>query len=82
MIIKPLRAADVLQRNGNDVGRRKRTVPEETGRNKKGRIILTSCVAFRTDQDGTIFVFSFTLSDQEPYASLYKVMVSSIQLAE
>ena len=44
--------------------------------------ILTSCVAFRTDQDGTIFVFSFTLSDQEPYASLYKVMVSSIQLAE
>ena len=43
--------------------------------------ITTSCIVFSTEQDG-IVVFSFTLSDQEPYASLYKVMVSSIQPAE
>ncbi len=43
--------------------------------------IVTSCIVFSTEQNGMI-IFSFTLSDQEPYASLYKVMASSIQLAE
>lgn len=43
--------------------------------------VVTSCFVFGTTQ-GTVLVFGFTLSNQEPYASLYKVMASSIQLAE
>ena len=43
--------------------------------------VTTSCFAFGTDQ-GSVLVFSFTLADQEPYTSLYKVMISSIQPAE
>ena len=43
--------------------------------------VTTSCFAFGTEQ-GSVVVFGFTLSNQEPYASLYKVMASSIQLAE
>ena len=43
--------------------------------------VITSSFAFGTEQGG-VLVFSFTLSDQEPYASLYKVMAASIQPAE
>lgn len=42
--------------------------------------IVTACIVFETDQDG-IMIFSFTLADQEPYRSMYQVMVSSLQLA-
>lgn len=43
--------------------------------------VTTSCFVFGTDQ-GSIVVFSFTLSNEEAYNSLYKVMASSIQSAE
>ena len=40
--------------------------------------VTTVCFAFGTEK-GTTLVFGFTLADQEPYTSLYKVMASSIQ---
>ncbi len=43
--------------------------------------VTTSCFAFGTDQ-GSVIVFSFSLSTQAPYDSLYKVMAASIQCAE
>lgn len=43
--------------------------------------VTTVCFAFGTEK-GTTLVFSFTLADQEPYTSLYKVMASSIQKAQ
>ena len=43
--------------------------------------VTTSCFTFGTEQ-GSVVVFGFTLSNQEPYTSLYKVMASSIQIAE
>ena len=41
--------------------------------------VTTSCFAFSTENGGVV-VFSFTLANQVPYTSLYKVMASSIQL--
>ena len=43
--------------------------------------VTTACFAFGTEQGG-VLMFGFTLSNQEPYTSLYKVMASSIQLAD
>ena len=43
--------------------------------------VTTSCLAFGTEQ-GSILIFGFTLSNEEPYTSLYRVMGSSIQIAE
>ena len=43
--------------------------------------VTTVCFAFGTEK-GTTLVFSFTLADQEPYTSLYKVMAASIQAAQ
>ena len=43
--------------------------------------VTTVCFAFGTEK-GTTLVFSFTLADQEPYTSLYKVMAASIQVSE
>ncbi len=43
--------------------------------------VITSCFAFGTEGGHTL-VFGFTLANQEPYTSLYKLMVSSIQIAE
>ena len=43
--------------------------------------VTTSCFTFGTDQ-GSVIVFSFTLSTQAPYDSLYKVMAASIQCVE
>ena len=49
--------------------------------NVEGEGIVTSCVAFGTEQGGTL-VFGFAPSDQEPWASLFRVMAASIQPAE
>ena len=43
--------------------------------------VTTSCFAFATESSAVV-VFSFSLVNQEPYTSLYKVMASSIQRAE
>ncbi len=43
--------------------------------------ITSTCFAFSTEQGG-VLVFSFSLSNQEPYTSLYKLMIASIQPAE
>ena len=43
--------------------------------------VVTSCIVYSTEQGGSL-IFSFTLSDEEPYASMYKVMAASIQPAE
>ncbi|MBR3494729.1 MAG: hypothetical protein IKH38_04810 [Clostridia bacterium] len=43
--------------------------------------VITSCFAFGTDQ-GSVVLFGFTLTNEEPYSSLFKVMAASIQPAE
>ncbi len=43
--------------------------------------VTTCCFAFGAGQNNTL-IFGFTLANQEPYTSLYKVMASSIQLDE
>ncbi len=43
--------------------------------------VSTVCFAFATEQ-GSVLVFSFTPSDQEPYISVYKLMAASIQPGE
>ena len=43
--------------------------------------VTSSCFAFATEKGNTV-IFSFLLSDQEPYAGLYKLMVASLQRAE
>lgn len=43
--------------------------------------VVASCFGFSTTA-GMTLIFTFTNADQEPYTSLYKVMASSIQLAE
>ena len=43
--------------------------------------IATSCFAFATDQ-GTVLAFTFSLSNQEPYTELYKLMAAAIPRAE
>ena len=43
--------------------------------------VVTSCFVFAAEQ-GKVLVFNFTLGNQEPYTSIYKVMASSIQPAQ
>ena len=43
--------------------------------------VVTSCFVFAAEQ-GRVLVFSFTLANQEPYTSIYKVMAYSIQPAQ
>ena len=42
--------------------------------------IISTCFAFSAGDK--VLVFSFSLADQEPYTSLYKLMAASIQTAE
>ena len=42
--------------------------------------VISSCFAFSAGEQ--VLVFSFSLADQEPYTSLYKLMAASIQTAE
>ena len=41
---------------------------------------IATCFAFSAGDK--VLVFSFSLADQEPYTSLYKLMAASIQTAE
>ena len=43
--------------------------------------VTTSCFIFSTNQN-SILLIGFTLTNEEPYTSIFKVMASSIQLAE